>query len=78
MVVGGLQDGGFLLFGDFQRQVTFNNEAGRDRLLSHDPHLSSHGQVQNCRNFTAQRLPGEPAEQPMTELPTISSLWQRH
>lgn len=51
MVTGGLKEGRLLLFGDFERQAIFDNEAGRDRLRSRAPYLSAHKLMQNCRNL---------------------------
>lgn len=51
MVRGGLKEGRLLLFGDFERQAVFDNEAGRDRLRSRAPYLASHKLLQNCRNL---------------------------
>ncbi|XVX20372.1 NERD domain-containing protein [Actinomycetota bacterium] len=51
MVTGGLRNGRLLLFGDFERQAIFDNKAGRDRLRSRVPYLSSHKLIQNCRNL---------------------------
>lgn len=51
MVRGGLKEGRLLLFGDFERQAVFDNEAGRDRLRSRAPRLASHKLIQNCRNL---------------------------
>lgn len=51
MVTGGLKDGRLLLFGDFERQAIFDNQAGLDHLRSRAPYLSTHKLVHNCRNL---------------------------
>ena len=51
MVAGGLKEGRLLLFGDFERQAIFENEKGRDRLVSRAPFLATYKLMQNCRNL---------------------------
>lgn len=50
MVDGGLKEGRVLLFGDFERQAIYDNEAGRERLRARAPNLARHRLMQNCRN----------------------------
>jgi hypothetical protein len=51
MVAGGLKDGRFLFFGDFERQAIYENAQRRDILRDRAPYLMSHKLFQNCRNL---------------------------
>ena len=51
MVVGGLNGGRLLLFGDFERQAIFGCENGRQILHQRSPLLSSMKLTANCRNL---------------------------
>lgn len=51
MVVGGLEGGRLLLFGDFERQTIFDSGDGRALLRDRVAHLTSHRLTQNCRNL---------------------------
>lgn len=51
MVKGGLADGRVLMFGDFERQVIYNDGSGRELLRERMPHMPSHRLSMNCRNL---------------------------
>ncbi len=51
MVIGGLEGGRLLLFGDFERQTIFDSGDGRALLRDRVTHLASHRLTENCRNL---------------------------
>lgn len=51
LVRDGLEGGRVLLFGDFERQVIYENGDGRALLADRIPGLSSFAQTVNCRNL---------------------------
>ncbi|WP_238581598.1 nuclease-related domain-containing DEAD/DEAH box helicase [Demequina aestuarii] len=51
MVSGGLAEGRLLLFGDFERQSIFENQAGRELLSERLPRLATFRLTVNCRNL---------------------------
>lgn len=50
-VKGGLAGGRVLMFGDFERQVIYNDGSGRELLRERVPHMPSHRLSMNCRNL---------------------------
>lgn len=51
MVIGGLENGRLLLFGDFERQAIFEDRNRLDKLRARSPHLATHRLIRNCRNL---------------------------